>query len=222
MKSLVLASTNPGKIADFKALLAPYSIQLIPQAELSVPEVPETGLTFVENALIKARNAAELTGLPAFSDDSGLVVDGLEGAPGLYSARFAGPKASAEDNINKLLAELAKKPQASRKARLYCVITLLRYPYDPAPLICEGTWEGEILEKPRGHNGFGYLPIFYSTQHRCGAAELNDQERARTSHRGQAFQSLLHQYLKEIQSLNSVKSDSNALSNQLDFLSTDG
>jgi XTP/dITP diphosphohydrolase len=195
MYTLALASTNPGKIADFQELFSPYRIKLIPQIELSIPEIPETGLTFVENALIKARHAAEHTGLPAISDDSGLVVDGLDGAPGLYSARYAGINASAEDNIQKLLTELAKKPHASRKARFYCVIALLQYPQDPAPLICEGTWEGEILTEPQGENGFGYMPIFFSTPHQCGAATLSVQERALTSHRGQAFQQLLQKYL---------------------------
>lgn len=197
MKTLVLASTNPGKIADFREMLSPYSIQVTPQAELSVPEIAETGLTFVENALIKARHAATVTGLPAFADDSGLVVDALDGAPGLYSARYAGDHAPATDNIQKLTNELAKIPNASRKAHFYAVIVLLRYPHDPVPLICEGTWEGEILTKPQGNNGFGYLPIFYSTQHQCAAAELSIQERMRASHRGQAFQQLLTKYLKK-------------------------
>jgi len=199
MQTLVLASTNPGKIKDFQELFAAYPLKLIPQSELAVPEVPETGLTFVENALIKARHAAFITGLPALSDDSGLVVDELDGAPGLYSARYAGPKAIAEENIQKLLEELAKKPNANRKARFYSVIALLRYPHDPAPLICEGTWEGEILKEPsnKGQNGFGYLPIFFSTQHQCCAAELSIQERTRVSHRGKAFQELMAKYLKK-------------------------
>lgn len=195
MKKLVLASTNPGKIADYQTLLSEHDIELIPQSFLSVPEIPETGLTFVENALIKARHATTLTGLPAIGDDSGLVVDALEGAPGLYSARFAGHKASAEDNIQKLLQELEKKPDMLRTARLYSVIVLLRYPNDPAPIICEGTWEGEILKEPRGDHGFGYLPVFYSLIHQCGAAELSVQDRTKVSHRGQAMRSLIQQYL---------------------------
>ena len=197
MQAIVLASSNSGKISDYRELLSQYPIHLVPQSELAVSDIEETGLTFVENALLKARNASLFTDLPVFADDSGLVVDGLDGAPGLYSARYAGTNSCAEDNIKKLLAELAKKPNTTRKAQLYAVIVLLRYPNDPAPIICEGTWEGEILEAPRGQNGFGYLPIFFSTQHQCAAAELTIQERNLSSHRAQAFQQLLNKYLKK-------------------------
>jgi XTP/dITP diphosphohydrolase len=195
LKSFVLASTNPGKIKDYQEMLRGHFIKLIPQSEFAVPEVEETGLTFVENALIKARHASLITGLPALGDDSGLVVDALDGAPGLYSARYAGKGANMEDNIQKLLAELSKKPNANRRARFYAVIVLLRYPHDPAPLICEGNWEGEILKQPQGEHGFGYLPIFYVPTHHCSGAELSQEERSKINHRGQAFRKLLDIYL---------------------------
>jgi len=197
MYTLVLGSTNIGKLKDYQALLSPYAINLVPQTELAVPEVAETGLSFVENALIKARHAAQFSNLPALGDDSGLVVESLGGTPGLHSARYAGTDATAEDNMQKLLHTLAQDPKASRKAHFYSVIVLLRHPYDPAPLICEGTWEGEILKAPCGKNGFGYLPIFYSSHHQCPAAELTLQDRNRVSHRAQAFQQLFDKYLKQ-------------------------
>jgi XTP/dITP diphosphohydrolase len=197
MQAIVLASSNASKISDYRELLSQYPIRLVPQSELAVTDIEETGLTFVENALLKARNASHFTDLPVFGDDSGLVVDDLDGAPGLYSARYAGANSSAQGNIEKLLAELAKKPNSTRKARLYAVIVLLRYPNDPAPIICEGSWEGEILEAPCGQNGFGYLPIFFSTQHQRSAAELTIQERNLSSHRAQAFQQLLNKSLKK-------------------------
>lgn len=197
MQKLVLATTNPGKIADYQTLLQPYPIQLISQAEMSVPEVEETGLSFVENALIKARHASSLTNLPALGDDSGLVVDALKGAPGLYSARFAGPKASAEDNIAKLVQELNGIPKDKRTARFYAIIVLVRYPHDPAPIICEGTWEGEILNEATGENGFGYLPIFYSYANQKPAAFLTQEERVLVNHRGKAFRQLIEKYLQK-------------------------
>jgi len=199
LERVVLASTNPGKIKDFQVLIGNHPIQLIPQTALNIPEIPETGHTFVENALLKARNAAALSGLPAIADDSGLVVDALAGAPGLHSARYAGPNASADENIQKLLNELAKIPNVNRKARFYAVLVFVRYPEDPTPLIAEGTWEGEILEEPTGENGFGYLPVFYSTQHHCSAALLSTEERTKINHRGQAFRKLIAQYLTLIE-----------------------
>ena len=197
MQNLILASTNPGKIADYRSLLSDYPVHLIAQSELAVPEVEETGLTFVENALIKARHAAELCNQPALGDDSGLVVDALQGGPGLYSARFAGPKATALDNIQKLLQELDKIPNAPRTARFYAVIVLLRYPQDPVPIICEGTWEGEILKEPTGEHGFGYLPVFYSYANQKPAALLTQEERVLVNHRGKAFRQLIEKYLQK-------------------------
>lgn len=195
MSKFVLATANPGKIKDYFELVSPYpNIELIPQTQLAVDEVAETGLTFVENALIKARHAAQVTGLASIGDDSGLVVDALEGAPGLYSARYAGIQATAEENIEKLLDALAQIPNAPRTARFYAVVVLLRSPLDPTPLICEGTWEGEILFEPKGQNGFGYLPIFFSHPHQGAAAELSLQEKTKHSHRGRAFIKLLEKY----------------------------
>ncbi len=197
MPTILVASTNPGKINDYAVLASATSVKLIPQSHYNVTEVEETGLTFVENALIKARHAATFAPFPTLGDDSGLVVEDLEGAPGLYSARYAGARASAEDNIEKLLRELAKIPNARRKAKFYCVVVLVRYPNDPAPLICEGSWEGEILTAPAGTHGFGYLPIFYSYKHKRSGAELTIEERASSNHRGQAFNQLLNKYLSE-------------------------
>ena len=196
MHTLVLASNNPGKLRDYQTLASPYPIHLIPQSTLNVPEANETGLTFIENALIKARNAANFTQLPAIGEDAGLMVDGLNGAPGLYTARFAGQKASDTQNIQKLLDELSKDPGCSRKARFYVVLALVNEPNDPVPLICEGTWEGEILNEPTGTLGFGYLPVFYSYPHKQPAALLPQEARNEASHRGQAFQQLMKKYLK--------------------------
>ncbi len=197
MRQLLLASTNPGKVADYQTLLSNTSLKIIPQSQFSIPEVEETGLTFVENALLKARNAATFAKLPALGDDSGLVVEDLHGAPGLYSARYAGKAATDQENITKLLQELTKIPNATRKAKFYSVIVLVRYPSDPAPIICEGTWEGEILKEPRGKNGFGYLPIFFCPLNQRSGAELNIEERNRINHRGKAFRQLLKKYLEE-------------------------
>ena len=196
MHQLILASTNPGKLADYQVLLSDTSIKLIPQSQLFIPEIEETGLTFVENALFKARNAATFAKLPALGDDSGLVVEDLEGAPGLYSARYAHKAATAQENITKLLQELRKIPNARRRAKLYSVIVLVRYPSDPAPIICDGVWEGEILKEPRG-NGFGYLPIFFCPLHQKSGAELSIEERNRVNHRGKALRKLLKKYQEE-------------------------
>lgn len=191
MSKIVLATTNSGKIKDYQALFSPYSIELITHSECNLSEVEETGLTFVENALLKARNASLETGLPALGDDGGLVVDALQGAPGLYSARYAGYKASASDNIQKLLKELDQIPNASRSAKLYLIIVYLRHAEDPAPIICEGTWELEIMHNPHGTLGFGYLPILFEPNKKCGAAELPVEERSKINHRGQAFRKLI-------------------------------
>ncbi len=191
MTKLVLASGNKGKIAEFQRLLAPLHMQILPQSELGVEEVPETATTFIENAIIKARHAAEVTGLPALADDSGLEVDALDGAPGVYSARYAGPDASAQDNIHRLLHALEGVGEDKRSARFHCVLVYMRSPGDPTPLVCHGQWQGRILTEPRGDEGFGYDPVFWVPSHNCSAAELPAQVKAEMSHRGIAMAQLL-------------------------------
>ena len=192
---IVLASNNPGKAREFAAALAELKADIMPQSLFGVPEVEETGLTFVENALLKARNAALHTGLPALADDSGLVVDALDGRPGIHSARYAGPDADDHANIAKLLVELRGVPAERRTARFVCVLALLRHPADPTPLICQGCWEGVILTEPRGANGFGYDPVFFVPGEQQTAAELDLATKNRLSHRGQALERL-RQYLQ--------------------------
>ncbi len=189
-ESIVLASNNPGKVREIAQLLAGARIRIVPQAEHGVPEAEETGLTFVENAIIKARQAAGYSGLGAIADDSGLEVDALQGAPGIYSARYAGAGASDEENLAKLLQDLEGRPEKERTARFQCVLVYLRHAADPTPLICQGTWEGRILERPRGQNGFGYDPIFFVPTHACSSAELDPDTKNRLSHRGQALRQL--------------------------------
>ena len=191
MKKIVLASNNPGKAREINQLLEDSGIAVLAQSELGVPEVEETGLSFVENALLKARNAARCTGLPAIADDSGLEVDALDGAPGIYSARYAGPGATDQENLQKLLADLTGVPQVRRGARFQCLMVYLRHALDPTPLICQGTWEGRVLPEPRGANGFGYDPVFYAPTHGCSAAELPPEVKNQLSHRGQALRTLL-------------------------------
>lgn len=195
MTLLCLASSNAGKVREINALLAGSGWRAVPQSEYGVPDVEETGLSFVENALLKARQAARLSGLPAIADDSGLEVDALQGAPGIYSARYAGAGAGdgAGDGANnrKLLAELAGVPEARRGARFQCVMVTLRHALDPTPVICQGTWEGRILEAPAGANGFGYDPVFFVPTHGCSAAQLPPEEKNRLSHRGQALRALV-------------------------------
>ena len=187
----VLASGNKGKLREINQLLSGLHIEAIPQTEFSVPDVEETGLTFVENAIIKARNAAQHSGLPALADDSGIEVDALNGEPGIYSARFAGKGASDEDNLNKLLDVIKDIPEADRTARFHCVMVYMAHANDPTPLICQGTWEGRILYEPRGDNGFGYDPVFYVPTHDCSAAELDSDVKNQLSHRGQALKKFL-------------------------------
>ena len=191
MKQIVLATGNLGKVREINELLADHDIEVIPQSAFSVPVAEETGLTFVENALIKARNAALHTGLPAIADDSGLEVDALLGAPGIYSSRYAGAGASDRDNLEKLLADLADLAVEQRSARFQCVMVYMRHHLDPTPLICQGTWEGHILFAARGSNGFGYDPIFYVPSHDCSSAELPPEIKNRLSHRGQALRKLI-------------------------------
>ncbi len=191
MKQIVLASDNRGKLKEFQLLLTPFDIDVIPQAVFGVPSIPETGLSFVENAILKARHAAEATGLPSLADDSGLTVSALKGAPGIYSARYAGEHASSADCITKVLQDVQAIPDATRDAAFYCVLVFMLSPIDPNPLICEGVWQGSLLEKPQGGSGFGYDPIFFVPGENKSAAELTPECKNRISHRGQAVQRLL-------------------------------
>ncbi len=186
---IVLASGNPGKIREFQAML-PGS-HITPQSQYQVPEIAETGTTFVENAIIKARQAASHTGLPALADDSGLVVDGLNGAPGVISARYAGDHASDRDNLDKLLADIQSVPDDQRSARFVCIIVLMRHADDPLPIIAEGIWEGRICDRIQGENGFGYDPVFWLPEYQCTSAQLSPQRKNAISHRGQALKKLL-------------------------------
>lgn len=184
---LVLASGNAGKLAELRDLLGDAGIDLHAQSEFGVEDAEETGLTFVENAILKARHAARATGLPSLGDDSGLCVDALDGAPGLYSARYAGTHGDAGANIVKLLDALRDAPEGRRDARFVCVLALLRHADDPQPLIAEGVWEGRILFAPRGDGGFGYDPVFFDPERAMGAAELDAALKNRISHRGRAL-----------------------------------
>lgn len=191
MQKLVLASGNRGKLKEFNDLLNNRGFDVHAQSEFSLKSAEETGLTFVENALLKARHVCANTGLPALADDSGIEVDALQGAPGIYSARFAGAEASDSDNNRKLLAELQAIPDAQRTARYHCILVLMRHATDPTPLICHGSWEGEILHEPVGDGGFGYDPLFFVPTHNCSAAQLEKAEKNRISHRAIALQTLL-------------------------------
>ena len=191
-EQIVLASNNAGKVREINQLLASQQIQVVPQSEFGVPEAEETGLSFVENAILKARNAAQHSGLAAIADDSGIEVDALRGAPGIYSARFAGPGASDAANLERLLKRLQGVPEAERSARFQCLMVYMRHAEDPTPIICQGTWEGVIAESPAGDNGFGYDPVFWVPSQRCTAAQLPPEVKNGLSHRGQALQKLLH------------------------------
>jgi XTP/dITP diphosphohydrolase len=188
---LILASGNTGKLREFHQLLAPLGFDVRPQADFDVPEVEETGLTFVENALLKAREASRVSDLPALADDSGLEVDALNGAPGIYSARFAGEPKSDERNNARLLERLAEVPEGQRTGRYWCVLVYLRHAEDPVPLIVQRSWEGEILAHPRGEGGFGYDPLFWLPEQGMSVAELSSAEKNRLSHRGRALQALV-------------------------------
>jgi XTP/dITP diphosphohydrolase len=194
---LVIASSNRGKLAEIGALFRGSGIECIPQAELGIDDAEETASTFVENALLKARHAARATGLPALADDSGLCVDALGGAPGLYSARYAGAHGDASANIIKLLDALQEVPEAARTAHFHAVIVLLRSADDPQPIIAEGRWPGRILQAPRGNGGFGYDPVFLDPEKACSAAELDPAIKNRISHRGRAL-AVLKQRLPEL------------------------
>ena len=192
-KKLVLASANPGKIKELQELLSGLGISIIPQGDLNILDIEETGLTFVENAILKARNAATLSGLPAIADDSGLEVDYLLGAPGIYSARYSGDGATDAANREKLLTALTDVPVGQRGARYQAVIVYLRHAEDPTPIICQGTWEGSIAFEHRGTHGFGYDPIFYVPEMACHAAELDKPTKHSLSHRGKAIDQFLQQ-----------------------------
>ena len=193
MSRIVLASGNPGKLEELRALLAPKQVELVSQDAFGLEPAVEDGLSFVENALIKARHACRGTGLAAIADDSGLEVDALQGAPGIWSARYAGvdgPHADRENNL-KLLAELEQVPSAQRTARFQCAIVLMRHAADPMPLVCQGSWEGRILFAPRGENGFGYDPLFFVPAENLSSAELPPARKNALSHRAQAIGKLL-------------------------------
>lgn len=191
MQKLVLASSNKGKITELSALLLPYQLQIVPQQELGVSDADETGLTFIENAIIKARHASLVTGLPAIADDSGLAVNALGGEPGIYSARYSGEAATDSNNISKLLHEMHGIPANERSAQFHCVLVYLRHASDPTPLVCHGIWQGKISETVRGNGGFGYDPVFIPTGHSVSAAELSKEQKASLSHRGQALRQLI-------------------------------
>ncbi|MHB8742478.1 MAG: RdgB/HAM1 family non-canonical purine NTP pyrophosphatase [Sulfuricaulis sp.] len=190
-KQIVLASNNPGKVREINQMLGSLPLAVMPQSDFKVPVAEETGLTFVENALLKARQAARHTGLPAIADDSGIEVDFLNGAPGIYSARYAGQGASDEQNLRKLLADLAGVAPTERSARFQCLMVYLRHAFDPTPVICQGTWEGRIALEPHGANGFGYDPVFFVPTHGCSAAELTSDTKNKLSHRGQALRKMI-------------------------------
>lgn len=182
-QKIVLASGNAGKIKELTALLLPLHIEVIPQSQFNISDVEETGLTFIENAILKARHASQITGLPALADDSGLAVDALNGAPGIYSARYGG--------IEKLLRNMQNISDDQRQASFHCVLALLQTPDDPAPIVCQGRWHGSILRENRGTQGFGYDPVFYVPSESMTAAELAPEVKNKLSHRGQALRALI-------------------------------
>jgi XTP/dITP diphosphohydrolase len=195
MNKIVLATGNKGKVEEFSHLFQQYRIKVVPQSQFNVEDVPETGTTFVENAIIKARHASEVTGLPAIADDSGLVVEALNGAPGIYSARYANEddhgQRSDTANCNKLLKALEGKRK--RQAKFLCVLVFMRHAKDPTPIICQGEWEGEIAETAYGEGGFGYDPIFYIPSLKSTAAQLSKDEKSEISHRAKALTELMMQ-----------------------------
>ncbi|MFC3093031.1 RdgB/HAM1 family non-canonical purine NTP pyrophosphatase [Alteromonas sediminis] len=195
MKQLVLASGNAGKIREFSQIFSAWQVDVIAQTACGVSSVPETGTTFVENAIIKARHAAKETGLPALADDSGLVVNALKGAPGIFSSRYAGVDASDTDNVNKLLD--AMEGMTDRKAHFQCVLVFMRHADDPIPVIAQGQWHGEIALTPHGEGGFGYDPVFWLPEQSCTAAQLDKKTKNTISHRGQAV-TLLREKMSQL------------------------
>ncbi|MGK3124535.1 XTP/dITP diphosphatase [Candidatus Pantoea formicae] len=191
MQKVVLATGNPGKVRELADLLAAFGLDIVAQTELGVESAEETGLTFIENAILKARHAAQITGLPAIADDSGLAVDALGGAPGIYSARYAGLDASDQQNLDKLLVALENVPDGQRQAQFHCVLVYVRHAEDPVPLVFHGSWDGEITRAAAGEGGFGYDPIFYVPELGKTAGELSKDEKRAVSHRGKALTLLL-------------------------------
>ncbi len=196
INTIVLASNNQGKVREINQLIADSGIEIIPQSEFSVPEVAETGLSFVENAIIKARHACQYCDLPVIADDSGLEVDALKKQPGIYSARYAGADSSDQANLEKLLQQLQGTPKNQRSARFQCVMVLMQTANDPTPIICQARWEGYITEQAIGDNGFGYDPVFFIPEKNCTSAQLSASEKNRLSHRGQALVQLKQQLQK--------------------------
>lgn len=190
MSKIVLATGNQGKVREMADVLSDFGFDVVAQSEFNVSDVAETGTTFIENAIIKARHAAKETGLPAIADDSGLEVDALHGAPGVYSARYSGEGATDQKNIDKMLAAMEGIPTEKRTARFHCVLVLMKHESDPTPLICHGSWEGHITTEQQGENGFGYDPIFWVSEDNCSSAELEPARKKQLSHRGQALKKL--------------------------------
>jgi len=191
--SFVLATHNRGKQQEFARLFEPHGLHWTLPQTLNIPDVAETGFTFVENAIIKARHVASHSGKPALSDDSGLVIDALNGEPGIYSARYAGDHVSPQAHIAKILSNLHGVPDEKRTARFVSVLVFMQHEHDPLPLICQGIWEGKILTQPIGEHGFGYDPIFWVPTHQCSAAQLPSDLKNQLSHRGRAYAQLMHQ-----------------------------
>ena len=200
MRQVVLASSNIGKLHEIGQLLEGLDIEIVSQSDFNVPDIEETGKTFIENAILKARNATQHTGLPAIADDSGIAVDVLQGNPGIYSARYAGVGASDEDNLKKLISAVKDFPEHERGARFICSMVYMHHAEDPTPVISEGIWKGRIVLKPIGENGFGYDPVFYVGSHNCTSAQLSPSIKNKLSHRGQALMQLLGK-LNEIYSV---------------------
>ena len=190
-KKVVLATGNPGKLREFTRMLADVQLDIIKQSEFDIPDAIEDGLTFVENAIIKARHASKLTGLPAFADDSGIEVDALNGQPGIYSARYAGEHGNDKANNMKLLEVMKDVPKTERTARFRCCIVYMRHAKDPSPIIADASWEGVLLSKASGKNGFGYDPLFFVPTHHCSSAELDPDIKNEISHRGIALREML-------------------------------
>lgn len=193
MRRIVLASNNAGKVREISAMLADQDLRIESQSVFNVPEVAETGTTFIENAIIKARHASLVSGLPAIADDSGIEIMALDGRPGIYSARYAGEGASDQDNLEKLIEDVKQLPEDRRAARFVCLMVFLRHAGDPVPLVAEGIWNGIAITEPRGSSGFGYDPMFYVSSHDCTSAELPPAVKNQISHRGQALRKIVKQ-----------------------------
>ncbi|GAA0856714.1 XTP/dITP diphosphatase [Aliiglaciecola litoralis] len=198
-QKIVLATGNKGKVKEFARLFQDFPFEVVPQSEFNVDDADETGTTFVENAIIKARHAAKVTGLPAIADDSGLAVDALNGAPGVYSSRYAGPDATDEQNVDKLLAALADTPDEKLQARFLCVIVYMQSAEDPTPIICQGEWHGHISRIRRGEGGFGYDPVFWVSSQHLTSAQLMPEVKNRLSHRGKALKILFEKLSKKLE-----------------------